>query len=600
MKGNVHMHKYISEFLNTKNASQLQAFFNALEKKSADSLFLMAKRVLYFYFLTARELTEYRFLGRCHCFEDYMTAPQALEQYQTIYLAGDTMSSGYQMFRYYCILKKVAEDHRIVSIVYALSTEFPRDSLCERMYRIYYEVYGVAPADQAGKYQEAAARMWKDFKSNLYCHWYLNQENISLFNLDETRLLQREALNVMSASIAVDYARAGESVAPVRMWLETLCQDAADWRYVPLNLAGVSKEVFDGGVQMGYFEYRGVQSPAHQSSLLLNSVVLCKYCDAQEGEEPTVIFSPLAIGRSCTENQLREFFHKTVGTVFSDEWVKEEAERFGGRDPRLMYRLLLNIFSLQIGIQFQKLLQAKGLSAAEYAGSFANLPFADAVCVQATDMVERAGISAPPHETQEAVRSRLHIEAVCHMVKNEILRRESNASVPVSVEDIERFLLEKQCAETSGEIKSLLTGVLLLLMETAVCSSMVFIADGMVQNAFVPEENANCLLSDAEILGHICADVLYIAQGANEYETQKSSFLEQMQGELESMGTFEDGLSEESFSDYRSMLEVASGEDVQYKILGKRFLVRNLNGLLKNVQELAIQKAEGMIKRHGK
>lgn len=564
------MNKYVSEFLNTKNASQLPAYFDALERKNVDSLFLMPKRILYFYLLTAGELNKGSFLNRCHCFEEYIAAPQKLERYQTIYLAGDAISSGYQLFRYYCILKKVAESHRIVSIVYALSTEFPRGSLLERMYRIYYEVYNVAPADQTGVHRKAAASMWKDFLGHLYCHRYLNQENMSLFSLDETRLLQKAVRTVMSASIVAEYER---PAMPVRTWLESLCRDTADWQYVPLDFAGVSYDVFAGGTQMGYFEY--CHPAAAQKPFLMNSVVLCKYW---EDDASSVIFAPVSLGRSCTKEQLLETFHETVESSFP----VQIAEQLAKCDQHLMYHLLLDISSLQIGARFQELLQAKGFPAAIYTGGLAD--FDGAAYVQAEAQMAQTETSAFQQEV-------LGFPDAFHMVKNEILRQESSGSVPVSVEDVERFLTVR-IQQNHRDIKSLLTGVWLLLMETAVCSSTVFTVDGIIKNALMPEENSNCLLSAGERLCHICADVLYISQGTDQYEAQKGSFLAQMKQELKDMDAFVDDHSEEDFSDYRTMLESASREDAPYKILGKRFLVRNLVDLLKDVQMQAIQTVE--------
>ena len=201
------MNKYILNFLKSKSASQLPAYFDALERKKEDSLFLMSKPTLQFYVLLATELDKGRFLDRCYCLEEYVTAPQKLDRYQTIYLAGDAMSSGYRLFRNYCILKKIAQNHRIVSIVYALSTEFMRDSLFERMYGIYYEVYNVALADRVGAHREAAMNMWKDFVGHLYCHRYLHQENMSLFSLDKTYLLQESTRTVTSAKFRGIYCQ---------------------------------------------------------------------------------------------------------------------------------------------------------------------------------------------------------------------------------------------------------------------------------------------------------------------------------------------------------------------------------------------------------
>ncbi len=566
------MNQHISKFLKAKYASQLPAYFDALEKKKEDSLFLMSKRALQFYFLLAGELGKGRFLDRCHCFEEYVAAPQELDRYQTIYLAGDTMSSGYQLFRNYCILKKMMnKDHRIVSIVYALSTEFLRDSLLERMCGIYYEVYNVALADQTGVHREAAVNMWKDFVAHLYCHRYLNQENMSLFSLSEIRLLQENTCAVMSASTTAKYKR---PAASVRTWLESLCQDTTDWRYVSLDLADVSYEVFGGAPQMGYFEY--CQPTEEQNFFLVNSVVLCKYWEDNASD---VIFAPVSIGRSCRKDWLLESFRETAEKILPAQTV----ERSAGNDLHLMYHRLLNIYSSRISDQFQKLLYAKGLPAADYKDSLFDSPLDSTAYRQTAEITtqERAPVS---------LRETLGLSDAFHMVKNEVLCQESGRCVPVSVEDIEEFLVGR--TQNPHEAKGLLTGVLLLLMETAVCSNTVFSIDGTIKNAFIPEENSNCLLSTGEQLCHICADVLYISRGADEYEAQKSTFLAQMRQKLKSMDAFADGLSEKLFCDYSAMLECAPREDTPYKILGKRFLVRNLCGLLKDVQVRAIRTLE--------
>ena len=563
------MNKYILKFLKSKSASQLPAYLDALERKKEDTLFLMSRSVLHFYVLLASELGKDRFLNRCYCLEEYVAAPQELDQYQTIYLAGDAMSSGYQLFRNYCILKKMAQKHRVVSIVYALSTEFMRDSLFERMYGIYYEVYNVALADQAGAHREAAVNMWKDFVGHLYCHRYLHQENMSLFSLAKTCLLQENTRTVMSTFTTAKYKR---PATPVRMWLESLCQNTTDWRYVPLNFADVTCGTFPDGLQMGYFECR--QHTADLNSILVNSVILCKYWEDSTSD---VIFAPVSIGRSCKKDQLWEVFHKMVGDTLPTKIVERPAEN----DLHSIYRRLLNISSSRIGDQFQKLLHSKGFPPVNFENGLFDLPLDNAA--QAVEVTPQSREFIFLQETPG-------LSYAFHLVKNDILRRESSGYVPISAEDIEEFLVDH--TQNPHGAKSLLTGVLLLLIETAVCSNAVFIVDGMIKNAFIPEENSNCLLSAGEQVCHICADVLYISQGADEYETQKSTFLAQMGQELKSMDVFADEFSEKLFCDYSAMLERASREDNPYKILGKRFLVRNLCGLLKNVQAQAIRKLE--------
>ena len=53
-----------------------------------------------------------------------------------------TLSNGYKMFECYCLLKKLGFAQVRVA-EYALSTEWKRESICEKMYQIYYESFGI-------------------------------------------------------------------------------------------------------------------------------------------------------------------------------------------------------------------------------------------------------------------------------------------------------------------------------------------------------------------------------------------------------------------------------------------------------------------------
>ena len=100
-----------------------------------------------------------------------------------------TLSNGYKMFECYCLLKKLGFAQVRVA-EYALSTEWKRESICEKMYQIYYESFGIIGISESVRLEADA--FYREWIKEVYCSRYLNQENISkaqlqlllLFHLD--------------------------------------------------------------------------------------------------------------------------------------------------------------------------------------------------------------------------------------------------------------------------------------------------------------------------------------------------------------------------------------------------------------------------------
>ena len=182
--------EYIEKFLNSNNSLYWLKLFEILNGKKDDSIFLMSRDVLLLFRELATKSDQFDFLRKCFSFEQYIYDLESFDLSTTIYLVEDTLSSGYRLFRFFCILKNLDSDKNIKSIVYSLSTEFPRDSLNERMYKIYCEVNGIDFKKITSDVKEKAQDMWRWFKATLSCCRYFNQENTSLFNIDTVRLRQ--------------------------------------------------------------------------------------------------------------------------------------------------------------------------------------------------------------------------------------------------------------------------------------------------------------------------------------------------------------------------------------------------------------------------
>lgn len=99
-----------------------------------------------------------------------------------------TLSNGYKMFECYCLLKKLGfAQVRVVE--YALSTEWKRESICEKMYQIYYESFGITEITERAKLEADA--FYREWINEVYCYQYFNQENISKAQLQLLLLFHR-------------------------------------------------------------------------------------------------------------------------------------------------------------------------------------------------------------------------------------------------------------------------------------------------------------------------------------------------------------------------------------------------------------------------
>ena len=87
-----------------------------------------------------------------------------------------SLSSGYKMFEYYCILKKLGfAQVRVVECV--LSTEWKRECVCERMYQIYCNSFGISNINESAKLEAEA--FYQECTNEVYCSRFLHQESIS-------------------------------------------------------------------------------------------------------------------------------------------------------------------------------------------------------------------------------------------------------------------------------------------------------------------------------------------------------------------------------------------------------------------------------------
>lgn len=100
-----------------------------------------------------------------------------------------SFSNGYKMFECYCLLKKLGFA-KVRVVEYALSTEWKRESTCEKMYQIYYKSFGISEISESAKLE--ADTFYREWINDVYCSRFLNQENISKAQLQLLLLFHRD------------------------------------------------------------------------------------------------------------------------------------------------------------------------------------------------------------------------------------------------------------------------------------------------------------------------------------------------------------------------------------------------------------------------
>lgn len=612
----------------------MPSFFKKLQGKKWDYLFLVTRKGYWSYKLLVHA-DNGLCLGKQNVYSDRFLMKASNRGFlkgKKVFLVDDTMTHGYSLFRYFCIMKK-EEAEEIIPAVYALSTEFPRETIKERMVKIYYEVYGLHPSE---KNAYAALKAREEFIKNLYCYRYLNQDNISKLCLAETKLFQKTLCPfVIDLPMLVSRKEDGKVLDDYfvmeKKKFEILRKGTEEWSYVP-NASGINPEDeinpiencvdsrMDTVIQCGYFEYHNIWTEKLEKTFLQNAIVKCKY-DVDEEGNYRLIFIPFAIVRSCKKTELWDIFQVLLGDTDYGKMINAKKDGLTDYDWIGIFRSVIYVLSLYISEEFQKYLYNAGISDTGYDWEIilenSESVFCDSMKMLQKNIITQITALDTLHVLQsETVKEKPDVNGeykdtfslndayknISQLVKAQNysnIKTEDKYEIQIyqkgflSIEDMEQWLFSNYFFSDAVQKRRGITSIIELMLETSVCGNYVYVTEDTIIRGFRHGENSDLLLSKEELLCHICVDVLYISLGRDEYIKHREAFLRNMQNILNEKGIFDEDISETVFERYLSMALSVAPEDVHYKVMGKRFLVRNLNDpKLKYVQKIAIDEAE--------
>lgn len=581
-------YNYVDNFINKRNTIGLQTFFDDMEKKNQNSVFLMSKETQHLFFEIINKFGKTNILNKCILFEQYINDIDditANNPHKNIYLVDLTLSSGYKLFRWYCRLSNLIEGKKIYSFVYSLSTEYPRDSLNERMRNIYYEINEIDNSNITDDQKSKAINMWRDFKATLYCSCYLNQEDISLLNIDTIKLLQNDLNYLTNSIIFMSGKDNGRFFTLSNNQFDKITNDNNEWRFFPIDTQNTVKGVFGEKIELGYFEYIDNKICSICDSVLQNMIVFCKYLRSSDNDDINICFSPIAIGRSIQKKDLLKNFYVTQRINFSDEQIATKTHEIGANDWIHIFYMLIFSLSIWIGKKFKFFLQNKGLNPLDLEWNLTSKKNVEEIEKMDASLLFSNITCKNDYQKKEC--KNFEFLNFFRKIKNQITQWENKGKTLINLNELEAFL--KNDKKLQGTLKNEITSLFLLLTEANICSSTVSVNKETVQFGLIPGKNNDLFLSEAEHICHICSDVLYISLGSNNYNKCKSEFLDSMQNNLKENHIFENSEQEKEFEEYSSVIKSTLKEDSEYKIIGKRFLIRNLTEKIKNVQKKAIQ-----------
>lgn len=606
------MKEAVKIFLADKNANQLPQFFEVLKDEVSDYIFLVTRKGFWVYTVLSEEDKSMRFVKSKLYTDRYLlkATDHKFVDGKTVILADDTLSNGFNLFRYYCILKR-AGSKRIIPAAYALSTEFPRSTLDDKMLDIYYDIYDVHPKDKEIE-EKKARKIWKEFKEVLYCYRYLCQENISLLCIKEVELFQQSLCPFVVDLPMMVTKENGGSILRDHFVLSNeqfhhLCGGNEHWNYVP-NIyeiyTPVAEERSEIGnqrsvIQCNYFEYQDTEINRLKTAFLQNAVVKCKY--VEEGNQYRIVFTPFAIVRSCDKKELWQTFLSLLqDTAYGKQLEqKESLDRY---DWIGVFRAVIYALSLYVGEEFRQYLKLNEIYKSGYDWDIMD-NIAESVFIDSMKQMWRTGVKLNKimisdfcSKQDKSYKLSIQKEKFTYKraytrIKNRIADRGKNENI--YIEDLENELDQYYRFQNDCEKRRGFSSILLMMLENSTCSNYISITEDCVKRGFRHGENSALLLSRSEKLCHICSDVLYISLGLDFFIKKISEFLEIMQQIIFNGHDYdEEDIHEDEFQTYSLIIKGMAREDVHYKMMGKRFLVRNLQGLEQKVQNKAIDIAQ--------
>lgn len=619
--GKLFMEKYILEFSKGRNSGKILSFFKALKNKDWEILFLVTRKGFWVYQLLSNSFEEIRLENRNVYSDRYLM--KALDRTfikgKKIYLVDDTMSSGYNLFRYFCILIKEGAD-KVIPMVYALNTEFPRETMWKKMDSIFFDVYGISDKSD-DKNKKKAEELRQEFMKCLRCYQYLAPKNISALCIEETELFQR-----MLCPLAIDLpmlvakSENGSILKDFfvlsRNKFQSLRSETDNWQYITNvyggNIQNNQKYQFESKldipIQCNYFEYHNDDIEKLRDYFLQNLVVKCKFNEDEDGRYH-VIFTPFAIVRSFQKIDLYNIFTIIFGNTAYGRRVFQALEHDNSEFVwTAVLRSVIFALSLYVGNKFKDLLQSVGILEVGYDWNLieknSEKIFIDTMRELSIDDLVIRNILNYYIRIDNKERVQIYNTGVQEYfadfayeeIRLLVTQNNQKQNSIISLEEIEEKLAATYLFFNAEEQRRKITDLILIMLEISVVSNCVQVLDGEVRRGFKHGENSELLLSKTATLSYACAEVLYISCGKSDYKTYFDEYNSKMQDFFEKNKYFEGEYSKSQYDRNMEEYKIIPEEDLHLKIMGKKFLLEDMEESLQIAHEYAIDVIDTLIR----
>ena len=539
-------------FIKDRNAGQMLSFFKTLKQWSShyDEMVFVSRKGYWTY----RLLAQYdKSICMDHVRSDrYLmkTLDDNLFKDKNICLIDDIMSTGFRLFRYYCILEAKGAK-KVKPAVYAQSIEFPQQSELDRMIDIYFHVNH--KEERSEDLLEEAKGIRRKFLGRLYCEQYLAQGNISKLCLLETEI-QQTCLCPQAIDLPMLISKNNGGILEDKFVLskeqfEELCNASTHWVYIRNvyntyesktsddNDKNSVQGVLEIPIQCNYFECQENTLKRLYHSILVSGVVKCKY-NVDEHNKYHLLFTPFAILRSFKKTHLKGIFRQLFWETDYEKAVWEKMEQDTDTKDDFVWISALHAvtfgISLYIGECFKRYLcECLGKEIGMQVGyDWAIMEDnSDGVFIKAMQdiidkidhrMVQLAQYcenSISYHHPNLMGTKQYSLRAVYEDVYSLILQtwNQSEENNTIAIGQIEDALRKEYAFSNETATRQGVVSIILLMLEINVFGNYVNVQKDNVIRSFRCGENSGLLLTKAGRLCYSLAEILYFVQGRKAY-----------------------------------------------------------------------------------
>ena len=532
-------------------------------------------------------------------------------------LVDDTLTRGYSLFRYYCILKRYGAKS-VSPYVYAVSTEFPKLGRQneKQMEKIVGEVYD----SENGSVDEGFPNMYEEFAQRTRGFRYMTPDNISRLCLAETELFQQllcpMVVNLPMMVNKPDGKIMTDEIVMDKSRFYQFTQENDEWKFVPNRYVSGDpmdplheiKGYLDCDIECSYLVYSNPLVERLKKSFLHSMIVKCKYNITEDGMYHMALV-PFAIVRSIE----KEGLHPLFDTLLEGTDYKEELNRKLEEDKKdvfawtAMVRAVISCLSIYVGEKCKEYLKEIGITQVYYDEDIMKYNSESLFRETMDDIISKNAISKWTEKLNEiSLKERDRIEVllggnvpsmtdVYNTVHKLVIdRNEKDASEKsgdwITIDEIENSIKKNYEFASFTQFERYTTSIILAMLEISVFGNYLKITNTEIQRGFRHGENSQLLLPEGGRYCYICAEALYIMAG-EQYSSQIGGFLDETRKDLFNLGILSDDRIEKSFKDYAKHF-VKHEKDAKYYIMGKEFIFDRLSKQEENVHDYAVWLAE--------